>query len=87
VAAVDRGFRHLHPFNSSILDGVHAATVWIDVSAATAYVASIGQCCAVVGRSDTGNAVQASGVFTVQCAVAKLVMTVIRQQVVSGRGE
>eukprot|EP00884_Botryococcus_braunii_P018911 jgi/Botrbrau1/5703/Bobra.0071s0036.1 len=58
LAAVDRGFRHLHPFNSSILDGVQAATVWVDAPSATAYVATVGQCHAVVGHSDVDDAVQ-----------------------------
>lgn len=58
LAAVDRNFRHLHPFNSSILDGIEAATVWIDLRTATAYVAQTGACRVVIGGWDTEDTVK-----------------------------
>ncbi len=52
LTALDQGFRHLHPFNSSILDSVDMATLWLDFASRTAYMGSKGQCQIVIGSTD-----------------------------------
>lgn len=73
LAAVDRNFRHLHPFNSSIMDGIEAATVWIDLLTATAYIAHTGACRVVIGGWDMEDTVK------VGCCISNVVSRIFAE--------